>query len=133
MCPKVFVSAIQYFAVFIHACMYDHHIQQNRINRVRLPATLPVTSRTGEMNIPLSPFAAENLAPGDRCVQPSRPACACTFSTLRLTVVLDSSRFPWLRPFIETAIRHRVNPEFIGSRTCVPIAFIAENPVAQCQ
>ena len=102
------------------------------INRVRLP-TLPVTSRTGEMNIPLSPFAAEKLAQGDRWVQPSRPASACTFSTLRLTVVLDSSRFPWRRPFIDTAIRHRVNPGFIGSRTCVSIAFIAESPVAQGQ
>ena len=102
------------------------------INRVRLP-TPPVTSRTGEINIPLSPFAAENLAPGERWVQPSRPASACTFSALRLTVVLDSSRFPWRRQFIETAIRHQVNPEFIGSRTCVPIAFIAESPVAQGQ
>ena len=26
----------------------------------------------------------------------------------------------------ETAIRHRVSPEFIGSRNCVPMAFTAE-------
>ena len=30
MCPKEDVFAmIQYFAVFIHACMYDHPIQQS--------------------------------------------------------------------------------------------------------
>ena len=29
----------------------------------------------------------------------------------------------------ETAIRHRVSPEFIGSRNCVPMAFTAESPV----
>ena len=33
----------------------------------------------------------------------------------------------------ETAIRHRVSPEFIGSRNCVPMAFTAESPPAQGQ
>ena len=33
----------------------------------------------------------------------------------------------------ETAIRHRVSPEFIGSRKCVPMAFTAESPPAQGQ
>ena len=32
-----------------------------------------------------------------------------------------------------TAIRHRVSPEFIGSRNCVPMAFTAESPPAQGQ
>ena len=36
--------------------------------------------------------------------------------------------------FIETAIiRHRVSPEFIGSRNCIPMAFNAESPPAQGQ
>ena len=43
----------------------------------------------------------------------------------------DSSRFPRRRPFIYTAIRHRVSPEFIGFRNCVPMAFTAESPPAQ--
>ena len=30
--------------------------------------------------------------------------------------------------FYETAIRHRVSPEFIGSRNCVPMALTAESP-----
>ena len=33
----------------------------------------------------------------------------------------------------ETDIRHRVSPEFIGSRNCVPMAFTAESPPAQGQ
>ena len=37
----------------------------------------------------------------------------------------NSSRFPRRRPFIFTAVRHRVSPEFIGSRNCVPMAFTA--------
>ena len=35
--------------------------------------------------------------------------------------------------FRKTAIRHRVRPEFIGSRNCVPMAFTAESPPAQGQ
>ena len=31
----------------------------------------------------------------------------------------------------ETAIRHRVSPEFIGSRNCVPMAFTVESPPAR--
>ena len=31
------------------------------------------------------------------------------------------------------AIRHRLSPEFIGSRNCVPMAFTAESPPAQGQ
>ena len=35
--------------------------------------------------------------------------------------------------FIETAIRHRVSPEFIRSRNYVPMAFTAGSPPAQGQ
>ena len=45
----------------------------------------------------------------------------------------DSSRFPRRRPFIHAVIRHRVSPEFIGSRTCVPMALITESQPAQGQ
>ena len=33
----------------------------------------------------------------------------------------------------KTAIPHRVSPEFIGSRDCVPMAFTAVSPPAQGQ
>ena len=35
--------------------------------------------------------------------------------------------------FITSTTHHRVSPEFIGSRNCVPIAFTAESPLAQGQ
>ena len=47
----------------------------------------------------------------------------------------DSFRVPRRRPFIylKTAMRHRVSPEFFGSRKCVPKTFTAESPLAQGQ
>ena len=45
-----------------------------------------------------------------------------------------SSRIPRRRPYIFASnTHHRVSPEFIGSRNCVPIAFTAESPLAQGQ
>ena len=40
----------------------------------------------------------------------------------------DSSRFPRRHPFMYTANRHRVSPEFIRSHNRVPMAFTAESP-----
>ena len=56
-------------------------------------------------------------------------------SIFRLNLVLTHGIPPDFRGgvhlFIQTAIRHRVSPEFIGSRNCVPMAFTAESPPAQ--
>ena len=61
----------------------------------------------------------------------------CSFSTLRLNLVLTCGIPPDFRGgvhiFIKTSLRHRVNPEFIGSRNCVPMAFTAESPPVQGQ
>ena len=43
----------------------------------------------------------------------------------------ESSRFPRRRPFIYTVNRHRVSPEFMKSRICVPMASTAESPPAR--
>ena len=70
-----------------------------------------------ENNIPLYPCVPENLVSRDgfshRCL---------------LTGFLPSSA---AASIYETATRHRVSPEFIGSRNCVPMAFTAESPQAQ--
>ena len=52
---------------------------------------------------------------------------------LRLNLVLTYGIPPEFRGGVhyETAIRHRVSPEFIGSRNCVPMAFTAESPPAK--
>ena len=60
-------------------------------------------------------------------------------SILRLNLVLTCEIPPEFRGGVhfftvfKTAIRHRVSPEFIGSRICVPMAFTAESPPAQGQ
>ena len=52
------------------------------------------------------------------------------FSIPRLNLVLTYGIPPHFRGgvhfFIKAAIRHRVIPEFIGSRNCVPMVFTAE-------
>ena len=72
-----------------------------------------------------------------RRVQPSRPGSACSFSILRLNLVLTHGIPPdfcgGVHLFIETAIRHWVSAYFIGSRNCVPMTFTAEIPPAQGQ
>ena len=58
-------------------------------------------------------------------------------SILRLNLVLTYGIPPDFRAasiyLFKTAIRHRVSPEFIGSRSCAPMAFTTESPPAQGQ
>ena len=68
-----------------------------------------------------------------RWVRPSRPAAACSFSTLRLNLVLAHGIPPDFRATSIYLNRHQISPEFIGSRNCVPMAFTAESPPAQGQ
>ena len=60
-------------------------------------------------------------------VRPSRPASAYSFYTLTQHLVFTQGIAPDFAPgsIICTAIRHRVSPQFIGSRICVPMAFTA--------
>ena len=90
---------------------------------------------TGKMNIALSAFVPENLVSRDEFGSvPSR--VSLLVSILRLNLVLTgfrpSSAAASIYSFI-TAIRHRVSPEFIRSRNCVPMAFTAESPPARGQ
>ena len=83
-----------------------------------------------ENNIPLSPCMPENLVSRDGFSRPVSRQPAHLHTQAELGAYLrDSSRVPRRRPFI-TAIRHRVSPEFIGYRNCVPMAFNAESSPA---
>ena len=88
------------------------------------------------MNIPLSPYVPENLVSRDGFSRPVPRQLAHFHTTLAgsgaylLTGFLPSSM---TASIYETAIRHGVSPEFIGSRNCVPMAFTAESPPAQGQ
>ena len=114
-------------------CMVTH-IARVWINRVRL-SILHVVSRTGKMNISLSAFVPENLASRDGFGSPflRQPAHLHTQAESGAYLrFLPSSATASIYLF-KTTIRHRVSPEFIGSRNWVPMAFTAESPPAQGQ
>ena len=76
------------------------HIARECINRVRLLILL-VVSRTGKMNISLSPFAPENLISRDGFGSPvpRQPAHLHTQAESG-AYSRDASRFPRRRPFV---------------------------------
>ena len=88
-----------------------------------------------ENNIPLSPCVPENLVSRDGFSRPVPCQPAHLHNQAESGAYLRvSSRVPRRRPFMKPRyIRHRVSPEFIGSRNCVPMAFTAESPPAQGQ
>ena len=72
-----------------------------------------------------------------RRVRQSRPASVCSSPYsgriwCLLTGFLPSSAAASIYLY-KTAIRHRVSPEFVGSRNCVPVTFTAESRPAQGQ
>ena len=84
-------------------------------------------------NIPLSPCVPENLVSRDGFSRPVPRQPAHLHTQAESGAYLrDSSRVPRRRPY-EAVIRHRVSPEYIGSRNCVPMAFTTESPPAQGQ
>ena len=116
----------------MYVCMYGHHIQQSmdQPGKVANPARGQLNR---ENNIPLSPCVPENLVSRDGFSRPVPRQPAHLHTQAESGAYLrDSSRVPRRRPY-ETAIRHRVSPEFIGSRNCVPMALTAESPPAQGQ
>ena len=89
-----------------------------------------------ENNIPLSPCVRENLVSRDgfSCPVPRQPAHLHTQAESSIWCLLTGFLPSSVAASIyETAIRHRISPEFIGSRNCVPMAFTTENPPAQGQ
>ena len=76
--------------------------------------------------------------PGKVATSPAVPSrVSLLIYILRLNLVLTLGIPPDFRGgvhvFISTAIRHRVSPEFIGSRNRVLMAFIAESLPARGQ
>ena len=105
------------------------------INWVRLPVFLEV-SRIEKMNIPLSPYAPENLVSREGFSRPAprQPAHSpYSFYNLVFTHGIPPHFHGGAHLFILTVIFHLVSPEFIGSRNCVPMAFTAESPPAKGQ
>ena len=129
------VWSLRFVAVGSRTCMVTH-IARVWINRVWLPILL-VVSWTGKNNISLPPFAPENLVSRDGFGSPvlRQPAHSPYSGWIWCLLMgfLPSSAAASIYYLFKTAIRHRVSPEFIGSRKCVPMAFTAESPPAQGQ
>ena len=111
-------------------CMYGHTYRKS----VDQPSKVTSSARgqlNRKMNSSVSAFAPENLVSRDGFVSPVPRQHAHLHTQAESGAYLrDSSQVPRRRLFI-TAIRHRVSPEFIGSRNFVPMAFTAESPPAQ--
>ena len=91
------------------------------------------------MNVPLSAFVPENSVSRDGFGSPvPRQPAHHAITILRLNLVLTYGIPPEFRGGVHLFIynrntRHRVSPEFIGSRDCVPMAFTAESPPVRGQ
>ena len=88
-----------------------------------------------ENNVPLSPCVPENLVSRDGFTRPVPRQPAHLHTQAESGAYLRTGFLPSsaAASIYETAIRHRVSPEFIGSRNCVPMAFTAESSLAQGQ
>ena len=110
------------------ACMYRQHFQQSmgQPGKVTNPAR-------GKLNRGNEHFAApENFASLDGFGRPvpRKPAYSTHSSWIwfLLTVFLPLSG---TASIYYTVNRHRVSPEFTGSRNCLPMTFTTESPPAQ--
>ena len=118
-------------ATLYTVCMCGHHIQQstNQLRKVANPVH-------GQLNREKFPCPRSRLRIWFRETGLAVPSLV---SLLILYTNAESGaysrysfRVPRRRPYIfASTTHHRVSPEFIGSRNCVPIAFTAESPLAQ--
>ena len=117
----------------VTVCMYGQHTQESmdEPSMVAIPAHGGITRKNGVFPVPVR--ACEKNGFAGR-VRPSRPASACSFSTLRLNLVLTRGVPSAFNEgvHIYTVNRYWVSPKFIGSRYCMPMAFTAKSPLAQC-
>ena len=115
--------------------MYSSHSYSKSMDQPGKVANPARGQLNREIDISLSAFAPENLVSRDGFDSPvpRQPAHLHNTRAESGAYLRDYFRVPRRRPFIETAIRHRVSPELIGSRNCVPMAFTTESPPAQGQ
>ena len=113
--------------------MYGHtcSMSMDQPGKVAIPARGQLNRETG-----IFPCPRLHLRIGCHETGSAVPSCvSLLISILRLNLVLLNEIPPDFRggvySFIYTAIYHRVCPEFIVSRNCVPMAFAAESPPAQ--
>ena len=129
---KVVFEPAQSDTVFIRRHM-SHLYEGKETRQSKQASSPPVSMYVCMYGHHMSPCVPENLVSRDGFSRPVPRQPAHVHTQAESGAYLrDSSRVPRRRPY-ETAIRHRVSPEFIGSRNCVPMAFTAESPPAQGQ
>ena len=108
-------------------CMYiwsTHSKSKDQPGNVANPARGKLSR---ENNISLSLFAPKKWSGDTGSAVPLR--VSLLISILGLNLVLAYGIPPDFRGgvhlFIQSAVRHRIRPEFIGSRNCAPMAFTA--------
>ena len=122
-CKTIHYTAMFYCGI-LYVCMYVCMVitySRVWINRVRLPILL-VVSWTGQINTRYFPVPVHAWEFGlARRVQPSRPASACSFSILRLNMVLTHGIPPDFRGGFNPVRnvswknrKHRKVPLFLG-------------------
>ena len=126
-------KAISGSTEYTYTCMCGHDIQQstNQLRKVANPVY-------GQLNRGKFPCPRSRLRIWFRetgLAVPSLVSLLILYTNAESGAYLRySSRIPERRPYISTSTtHHRVSPEFIGSRNCVPVAFTAESPLAQGQ
>ena len=121
---------LENFGVFFLVITYRY--SRVWINRVRLPILL-VVSWTGKIIFPCPRACLRIWSRETGSAVPSR--VSLLIPIFRLNLVLTYGIPPEFRGGVHlwNRHRHRVSPEFIGSRNCVPMAFTAESPPAQGQ
>ena len=89
------------YYMYIYQSSYIIYMSRVRVNRVRLPILLVVSS-TGKIDIPLSLFSSENFVSRDGfgSLLPRQPAHLHTQAESSAYLLWDSSRVPRRRPFI---------------------------------
>ena len=113
--------------VCMYVCMYGHHLKwsMDRPGKVVNPARDQLNG--GKQSFPVIPRSHLRIWSRETgSAVPSRVGLLILHTQAESGAYSeDSSRFLPRRPFLYTANRHRVHPESIRSRRCVPMAFIS--------
>ena len=127
------VSLYAYLHVDLYGCMYyvcPLYITEYRQTRQGCQSCL-WSGEQGKLIFPCPWSRLRIMSRETSSTVPSRTSLLILYTQAIFSAYSrDPSRFSRWCPCIYTAIRHRVSPEFTGSRNCVPTAFIAESPSA---
>ena len=115
--------------------LYGHTYSKKKEYNMDQPQSCTWSAEQGKLMFPCRRSRLRIWSRETGSTVPSRVSLLISILSGGMWCLRDSFRIQRRRPFIylKPAICHRVSPEFIGSRKCVPMAFTAESPPAQGQ